>query len=74
MLTLLARLFIKDRKNYALPKVRHAYGILCGALGIFLNVALFALKLFAGFLSGSIAVTADALNNLSDAASPSLRS
>ncbi len=48
---------------------RRVCGIACGALGILLNVALFAGKLFAGTVSGSVAVTADAFNNLSDAGS-----
>ena len=69
MIALLSRLLIADRENTESPKVRKAYGILCGAVGIFLNVVLFAGKLFAGTLSGSIAVTADAFNNLSDAGS-----
>lgn len=69
MVTLLSKLFIKDYKNYASPKVRIGYGILCGAFGIFLNVLLFAGKLTAGLLSGSIAIIADAINNLSDAGS-----
>ncbi|HBR30636.1 MAG TPA: cation-efflux pump [Clostridiales bacterium] len=42
---------------------------MCGVLGIFLNVLLFCIKYFAGILSGSIAITADAFNNLSDAGS-----
>ena len=69
MIQLLSRLFIKDHKNTALPGVRQAYGILSGAVGIFLNSILFAGKLAAGMLSGSIAITADAFNNLSDAGS-----
>ncbi len=69
MIQLLARLFIKDHKNTAAPKVRQAYGILSGAVGIFLNILLFAGKFAAGMLSGSIAITADAFNNLSDAGS-----
>nr|MBQ4320488.1 cation transporter [Clostridia bacterium] len=69
MPTLLARLFIKDHTDYSLPRVRSAYGVLCGALGIFFNIVLFALKLAAGLLSGSISVIADAINNLSDASS-----
>lgn len=69
MFTLLSGIFIKDYKNYASPKVRIAYGILCGAFGIFLNLLLFAGKLTAGLLSGSIAIIADAVNNLSDAGS-----
>ena len=69
MLTLLAKLFIKDHKNYKNPKVRQAYGMLCGLLGILLNLVLFAGKYLAGVLTGSIAITADAFNNLSDAGS-----
>ena len=68
MISLLARLFLKTegRDEAALRK---EYGILCGAVGIALNVLLFAGKFFAGTLSGSIALTADAFNNLSDAGS-----
>lgn len=49
--------------------MRSAYGILCGIVGIVLNILLFAFKLIAGIISGSVAVTADAFNNLSDAGS-----
>ena len=68
MISLLARLFLKTegRDEAALRK---EYGILCGAVGIALNVLLFAGKFFAGTLSGPIAITADAFNNLSDAGS-----
>ncbi len=68
MISLLAQLFLKTegRDEAALRK---EYGILCGAVGIALNVLLFAGKFFAGTLSGSIAITADAFNNLSDAGS-----
>ena len=69
MIRFLARLFIKNADDPKDPAVRAAYGILCGAVGIFLNVLLFAGKFFAGTLSGSIAITADAFNNLSDAGS-----
>ncbi len=69
MITLLARLFIKNPKGDKDPAVRQAYGILCGAVGIFLNLCLFAGKFIAGSLSHSIAITADAFNNLSDAGS-----
>ena len=48
---------------------RNKYGMLCGIVGIFLNLILFAGKLFAGMLSGAISITADAFNNLSDAGS-----
>lgn len=69
MITFLSRFFIKDSKNYENPLVRFQYGTLCSAVGIFLNICLFAFKFLAGSLSGSIAITADALNNLSDAGS-----
>ena len=69
MITLLSKLFIKDRDSVSSPAVRRAYGALCSAVGISLNVLLFALKYIAGTLAGSIAVTADAFNNLSDAGS-----
>ena len=69
MIELLARWFIPHRDNTADGAVRRAYGTLCGAVGIGLNVLLFIGKFFAGQLSGSIAVTADAFNNLSDAGS-----
>lgn len=69
MLTILSRYFIKDYENTASPAVRQAYGMLCGAMGIALNLLLFAGKFTAGVISHSIAITADAFNNLSDAAS-----
>jgi len=69
MITFLASLFIKDRRNYDSLAVRQAYGVLSGAVGIGLNILLFLGKWIAGTLSGSIAITADAFNNLSDAGS-----
>ncbi|MCI5953890.1 MAG: cation diffusion facilitator family transporter [Lachnospiraceae bacterium] len=69
MITLLSKLFIKNREEVKDQKVRQAYGVLCGAVGIFLNLCLFAGKFIAGFISNSIAITADAFNNLSDAGS-----
>ena len=68
MISLLARLFLKPegRDEAALRK---GYGMLCGAVGIGLNILLFAGKFFAGTIAGSIAITADAFNNLSDAGS-----
>ena len=69
MITLLARLFIKDRDRVQDASVRRAYGMLCSLTGIGLNVLLFFGKYLAGQLSGSIAMTADAFNNLSDAGS-----
>lgn len=67
MITFLAKFFIKEQDDKA--KVRQAYGMLCGIVGILLNVLLFAGKFLAGVLSNSIAITADAFNNLSDAGS-----
>lgn len=67
MISLLARIFLKPGRPEA--ELRKAYGILCGALGIGLNILLFLGKFFAGVISGSIAITADAFNNLSDAGS-----
>ena len=69
MIALLAKWFIPNRENTSDGAVRRAYGQLCGFVGIGLNILLFAGKFFAGTLSGSIAVTADAFNNLSDAGS-----
>lgn len=69
MVKLLTRMFIKNADDVSNPTVRKAYGSLCSILGIVLNVLLFAGKYLAGVLSGSIAVTADAFNNLSDAGS-----
>lgn len=69
MTQLLLRLFIKDHGNTGDPKVRAAYGKLAGFVGIVCNLLLFAGKLLAGMLSGSVAITADAVNNLSDASS-----
>lgn len=67
MIGLLAKHFIHDYQNVGAPEVRRAYGVLCGAVGIAINLLLFALKLLAGTLAGSVAITADAFNNLSDA-------
>ena len=67
MLNLLAKIFIKDRKNFKNPQVRNQYGMLCGIVGLCFNIFLFAFKFFAGILSNSVAVVADAFNNLSDA-------
>lgn len=69
MIKLLAKLFIENSSNYTDNNVRSAYGYLCGIVGIVINVFLFGGKFLAGFISGSVAVTADAFNNLSDAGS-----
>ena len=69
MTNLLLRLFIKNYKNTSDPKVRGAVGILSGIVGIVCNLLLFAGKLLVGTLAGSVSITADAVNNLSDASS-----
>ena len=58
MVSLLSKIFIKDRFNYSDKNVRHQCGMLCGFFGIFWNLVLFAFKAFAGFITKSIAVTA----------------
>ena len=69
MIKILARIFIKNHTDYQNETVRSQYGILCGAFGIFLNILLFTLKFIFGTLAASVAMIADAFNNLSDAAS-----
>lgn len=69
MISLLAKIFIKNREDEKDNDVRSAYGVLCGAVGIFLNVFISVFKLVAGRISGSVAIVSDAFNNLSDAAS-----
>ena len=69
MTKLLLRLFVKDWQNTEDPAVRAGTGRLSGAAGIASNLLLCAFKLAAGLLSGSVSITADALNNLSDAVS-----
>ena len=69
MVELLAKIFIKKNKRGSEESLRGAYGKLCGALGIILNILLFGIKLFAGIISGAISITSDAFNNLTDAAS-----
>lgn len=69
MLSLFIKFFIKNSEDTSNPQVREKYGVLCGFYGIFLNFLLFGGKLFAGIITASIAMTADAFNNLSDAGS-----
>ena len=61
--------FVKNSEDVKDPSVRSAYGRLAGIIGILCNVLMFAGKLVAGLLSGSIAILADAINSISDAAS-----
>ncbi len=69
MTDLLLKLFVKDRKNTSDSKVRQAYAFLAGIVGIILNIFLFAGKLIIGILTASVAIIADAFNNISDAGS-----
>ena len=65
----LIRHFVKDRDDTRSPQVRYAYGRLASVTGLVCNLLLFAIKLLAGILSGSLAIIADAFNNLTDAGS-----
>lgn len=67
MTKLLLCLFVKDHSDPASVRVRAAIGSLSGGVGIVCNLLLFLGKLFIGLLSGSVSITADAMNNLSDA-------
>ncbi len=69
MTKLLLRLFVKDHTNPQLPKVRSGVGRLSGFVGILCNLLLFGAKILVGTLSGSVSITADAMNNLTDATS-----
>ena len=69
MTDFLVRHFVRDYQQVQDPAVRERYGVLSGGVGIFLNLLLSLGKFFAGVITGSIAVTADAFNNLSDAGS-----
>lgn len=69
MAELLAKLFIRDYKDTGKPSVRSAYGKLSGAVGIVINIILCSAKFFVGTMTGSVSITADAVNNLSDAGS-----
>ena len=69
MVSLIKRKFVKNSEKTSDPVVRRAYGTVSGIMGIVFNIILFAIKLFAGTVSGSIAITSDAFNNLSDAGS-----
>ena len=67
MTKLLLKLFVKDSDNPDSPTARAAIGSLSGFVGIVANIVLFAFKLLIGIFTGSVAITADAMNNLSDA-------
>ena len=65
----LVKKFIKNSEDVSNIKVRESYANLAGIIGILTNTLLFVIKLSVGLLSGSVAIMADAFNNLSDAAS-----
>lgn len=69
MIKLLARWFIDNYNDYTSPAVRRGYGSLCGVVGICLNLLQSIAKFVVGLLAGSVAIVADGVNNLSDAAS-----
>ena len=60
---------IQDYENVQDEAVREAYGSILSFVGILTNLFLFVFKFLAGTLSGSVSITADAINNLSDAGS-----
>lgn len=61
--------FVKDHKNHKDPSVRRAYGSVVAVIGIIANIFLAAFKFLAGIMSGALSITADGMNNLSDAGS-----
>ena len=69
MTQLLLRLFVKNPEDLSNPRTRTSVGSLSGAVGIVCNLLLFTLKLIVGTLAASVSITADAMNNLSDATS-----
>lgn len=69
MTQLLVQKFIKNYEDIQNPIVREKYGLLGGIVGIACNLLLFISKLFIGIISSSVSIIADAINNLSDAAS-----
>ncbi|MDO4599878.1 MAG: cation diffusion facilitator family transporter [[Ruminococcus] gnavus] len=69
MTEFLVRHFVKDYQSVEKSAVRTAYGVLASIVGILCNVCLFLVKFVVGLLVNSVSVTADAFNNLSDAAS-----
>ena len=69
MTEFLVRRLVRGAQNTEDPAVREAYGRLAGIVGVVCNVLLFVGKFLLGTLTGSVAITADAVNNLSDASS-----
>ncbi len=69
MTSLLLKIFVKDNTDFKSSSVRATVGMLSGGVGIVCNLLLFTLKLLVGTVAGSVSITADAMNNLSDATS-----
>ena len=69
MVELLERTFIKNKEDVENPQVRERYGMLSSAVGVCCNIVLFGVKFLLGTLTNSIAISADAFNNLSDVGS-----
>jgi cation diffusion facilitator family transporter len=69
MITLISKWFIRDYKAYQKPEVRQSYGILCSIISIMANILLATSKLIVGFITNSVSIQADGLNNLSDVGS-----
>lgn len=69
MTQFMIRALIRDPKDTDNPRVRQRYGYLAGFTGIGANLILFLVKLFMGIFTHSIAIMADAFNNLTDCAS-----
>lgn len=68
-MNLIAKMFIKNYKDYNNPKVRFAYGRMCGIVGIISNFLLCGIKIIFGLIVSSIAIIADGINNMADAGS-----
>lgn len=69
MYKLLVKLFIKNKDDVHNIRVRTAYGSLCGVVGIISNIFIALMKIITGFITGSIAISADGVNSLTDGAS-----
>ena len=69
---MLKTLFIKNYKDVENPDVRNKYGKVAGIFGIITNLFLGIIKLVIGYISNSVSITADAVNNISDTASSAL--
>lgn len=68
-MNLIAKMFIKNYKDYNNPQVRFAYGRMCGIVGIISNFLLCSIKIIFGLIVSSIAIIADGINNMADAGS-----